>query len=290
MPLCEWMPVATTSPHGLRLLLTRRWIGYLALALVFAVACVSLGFWQFARLEQSRTQIARITANYDSAPVALDSVLPTLENFDVSDSWKQVTATGRYLEDEQILVRSRPLNGDVGFEVLTPLHTTDGRVFIVDRGWIPSGDTTAVASRVPQPPMGDVTVIARLKPSEPALAGRDAVDGTVPTIHLPMIRDLLVEQAPDAKIIIGAYGLVVSESPAVTEMPTPATKPELDEGPHLSYALQWLIFAVMGFVGLGLAVRNERRIAAGLKEADNRPVIGRRRTDESDEDAILDAR
>lgn len=282
--------MATTNPPGLRLLLTRRWIGYLALALVFAVACVSLGFWQFARLEESRTQIARVTANYDSAPVLLQSVIPNLDSFRLSDSWKQVTVSGRYLDDQQILVRSRPLNGDVGFEVLTPLRLSDGKIFIVDRGWIPSGDTTAIASRVPQPPVGDVTVIARLKPSEPALAGRDAVDGTVPTIHLPMIRELIRAHSADAPVIVGAYGLIVSESPAVTDMPTPAGKPELDEGPHLSYALQWLIFAVMGFVGLGLAVRNERRISAGLKEADNRPVVARRRTDESDEDAILDGR
>ncbi len=290
MRLFERMPVTTTNPRGLRLLLTRRWIGYLVLALVFAVACVSLGMWQFARLEESRTQIARVKANYDSTPVVLESVITTLDSFTLSDSWKQVTASGRYLDNQQILVRSRPLNGDVGFEVLAPLRLSDGRIFIVDRGWIPSGDTTAVASRVPQPPAGDVTVIARLKPSEPALAGRDAVDGTVPTIHLPMIRELIRAHSADAPVIVGAYGLVVSESPAVTEMPTPAEKPELDEGPHLSYALQWLIFAVMGFVGLGLAVRNERRISAGLKEADNRPVIARRRTDESDEDAILDGR
>lgn len=284
------MPVTTANPRGLGLLLTRRWIGYLALALVFAVACVSLGFWQFARLEESRTQIARIAANYDSTPVALESVLPTLDAFDLGDSWKQIYVSGQYLDDQQILVRSRPLNGDVGFEVLVPLLSGDGRIFIVDRGWIPSGNTTSIASRVPEPPQGDVLVIARLKPSEPALAGREAVDGTVPTIHLPMVRDLVSENITNANVIVGAYGLVVSESPAVTEMPTPAVKPELDEGPHLSYALQWMIFAVMGFVGLGLAVRNERRIAAGLKEADNRPVIARRRTDESDEDAILDRR
>jgi hypothetical protein len=70
-------------------------------------------------------------------------------------------------------------------------------------------------------------------------------------------------------------------------MPTAGVKPELDEGPQLSYALQWLLFAVMGFVGLALAVRNERRIRLGLKEADNRPLVGRRRTDESEEDDII---
>jgi hypothetical protein len=53
--------------------------------------------------------------------------------------------------------------------------------------------------------------------------------------------------------------------------------------------LQWLLFAIMGFVGLGLAVRNERRIRLGLKTADNRPVIGRRASDETEEDAAIDS-
>jgi cytochrome oxidase assembly protein ShyY1 len=279
--------LASSNTHiqslGWRVLLTRRWIGYLTLAVVFAVACVGLGFWQFARLDEARTHIARIDANYDAVPVALAEVLADNESFDVSQTWKPVLATGEYDIANQILVRSRPLDGQIGFEVLTPLLMSDGRVFIIDRGWIPSGATTAEPGNVPDPPQGEVTVIARLKPPEPALAGREAVDGTVPTIHLPMIRTLV---GPET--IVGAYGVLASESPAVEAMPTPPQKPVLDEGPHLSYALQWLLFAIMGFVGLGLAVRNERRIRLGLKSADNRPVIGRRASDESEEDAAIE--
>lgn len=275
---------AQAQLHGWGVLLTRRWIGYLTLAVVFAAACVGLGFWQFARLDEARMHIARIDANYDAAPVAIDLVLADSDSFDVSQTWKPVVASGQYDVANQILVRSRPLDGQIGFEVLTPLVLTDGRVFIIDRGWIPSGETTAEPGNVPDPPQGEVTVIARLKPPEPALAGREAVDGTVPTIHLPMIRTLV---GPET--IVGAYGTLDSESPAVAEMPTPPQKPALDEGPHLSYALQWLLFAIMGFVGLGLAVRNERRIRLGLKTADNRPVIGRRATDETEEDAAIDS-
>ena len=270
-------------PRGLRILLTRRWIGYLVLAVVFALACASLGYWQFARLEEARVQIARIEKNYDAAPVEIGDVLPQKSGFDLRDTWLPVRATGTYVLADQLLVRSRPLDGQVGFEVLTPLRLSDGRLFIVDRGWIPSGDTTALPGEVPLPPRGTVDVVARLKPSEPALAGREATNGSVATIELALIDNLL-----DGNVITGAYGLLDSERPSVTTVPLAATRPELDEGPHLSYALQWILFAVMGFVGLALAVRNERRIRDGVTTADNRPVIGRRRTDESIEDEQID--
>ena len=270
-------------PRGLRILLTRRWLGYLVLALVFAVACVLLGVWQFARLEEARVQIARIELNYDATPVSIDEVLSVSRDFDPENTWLSVRATGTYVEADQLLVRSRPLDGQVGFEVLTPLRLSNGELFVVDRGWIPSGATTALPSEVPEPPQGLVEVIARLKPSEPALAGREAVDGTVATIELALIDDLL-----GGDVITGAYGLLDSEQPSVAPMPRAAMRPELDEGPHLSYALQWILFAIMGFVGLGLAVRNERRIRDGLKPGDNRPMIGRRRTDEAVEDEQID--
>ena len=285
----EWMnrlasSTPSSQPRGAWILLTRRWIGYLTLAVVFAAACVGLGVWQFARLDESRTQIARINANYDAMPVAIDDVLGGISSFDLEQTWLPVEAVGKYDTENQILVRSRPRDGQIGFEVLTPLILTDGRIFIVDRGWIPSGETTAIAGDVPAPPSGEVTVIARVKPPEPALAGRDAVDGTVPTINLTMIQGLV---GPET--IVGAYGVLESESPAVSPMPLAGEKPELDEGPHLSYALQWLLFAIMGFVGLGLAVRNERRIRLGLKDADNRTILGRRATDESEEDAAIES-
>ena len=42
-------------------------------------------------------------------------------------------------------------------------------------------------------------------------------------------------------------------------VPTALPKPALDEGPHLSYAFQWLVFAILGFVALAWAVRQEYR-------------------------------
>ena len=238
---------------GWRFAFTRRWAGYLALTVVFAIVCVSLGFWQLARRAEARAEIDRVESNWDSAPVPIGDVLPELDSFDADDKWMPVELTGRYLVDEQLLARNRPLNDTTGFEVLVPFELADGTVFIVDRGWVPTGNDQDAPDGVPPPPTGEVTVVARLKAGEPTVIGRSAPDGQVATINLPEIAALL-----DEPTYTGAYGLLASEDPEVAR-PVAATKPYPDEGPHLSYAFQWFVFALLGFIGLGFAVRQEYR-------------------------------
>ena len=85
---------------------------------------------------------------------------------------------------------------------------------------------------------------------------------------------------------VGAYGLIASEDPAPAVVPAPPMKPALDEGPHLSYALQWIVFAIMAFAALGWAVRQEVRIRRGELPAEPRRTRGP--TDADIEDAQLD--
>lgn len=272
--------------------LTRRWAGYLALTIVFAIVCSLLGMWQFARRAEAQVEISRIDANYDATPVAIDNVLPTRESFEESQKWTPVLLEGTYLTDQQQLVRNRPFGGQPGFEIITPLRLDDGSVFIVDRGWIPTGATQDAPDRVPAAPSGPVTVTARLKAGEPEIAGRSVAEGSgqIPTIDLPLLAGML-----DAPVYTGAYGLVVSESPSVADMPAMAPRPVRDEGPHLSYALQWFVFALLAFVGLGWALRQEyRSVNADDPEEQERAAerervrSARAPSDADVEDAILD--
>jgi cytochrome oxidase assembly protein ShyY1 len=256
----------------------RRWGGYVALTIVFAIVCGLLSWWQWSRRVEAVDEIAKIEANYDAAPVALDDLLPELDSAADDAEWRPVVMTGEYLVEEQLLVRNRPRNSLPGFEVLVPLQLSDGTVFVVDRGWVPGGSTPDAPQAVPSPPAGEVTVVVRLKPGEPEIPGRGAPEGQLATVRLPDVAALV-----DAPTYTGMYGLVMSEDPAPAESPLPAFKPVQDEGPHLSYALQWIVFGLMAFVGLVWAVRRERKIAAG-----NAPVA-RREKDADVEDALLDA-
>lgn len=267
-----------------------RWTGYLAFVVVFAVACVFLAQWQLARRTEAVQASDKVIANYDSQPVALNTALPHPDSYDDAQEWSQVRLKGHYLPDEQLLVRTRPLHGSPGFEVLVPFAVSDGNLFIVDRGWVPIGSEQDEPDSVPPPPSGEATVIVRLKPSEPRVPGRSAPDGQVPTIELNHIQNIVGHPT-----YTGAYGLMVSESPAVATRPQALPKPAIDEGPHLSYAFQWVAFGLLAFIALAWAVRQEYRVVNAHDPAERERAKQRERrkrergpSDADIEDAIID--
>lgn len=262
----------------LRLLREPRWLGYVALAVVFAIVCCFLAVWQWNRREEALTAIDRLESNYDRAPSAVADVLPEPSAFDPDQQWRPVLLEGEYLLDEQLLLRGRWRRGQVGFDVVTPFRTLDGRVFIVDRGWIDQAVGAEHPRTEPETPEGPTTVVARLRPNEGSIAGRGAPEGQIASVDLPSLAESLA-----APTYTGAYGLLVSEDGAVPDDVSVASRPVLDEGPHLSYSLQWYVFALGGFAAVAWGIRDELRSAS--------PVVRpkrRRRTDADVEDDILD--
>lgn len=264
-----------------------RWVVYVLIAIGFAVACVFLSNWQFERNETRAAQIELVEQNYDADPVPLADLIGADGVLDPSDEWHPVILQGEYLADEQLLVRNRPHGGTSAFEVLVPFRDVDGRVFIVDRGWVPPGDGDAPDS-VPAPPSGEVEVTVRLRPGEQLPAsGRGAPEGQVPTIHLPSIATIV-----GGDVITGAYGRVMTEEPAGDGVLGGFDSPTDDPGPHLSYAIQWILFALMGFIFIGYIIRTEivkhREEVEGVPAPVKQP---RRRDHDADvEDELLDVR
>ncbi len=261
-----------------------RWTGYLAVAVAFAIACAFLSQWQFARNTERTAQIAIVEANYHQPPAALGDIIGRDGAFDLADEWRQVRLTGRYATEDTLLVRNRPHGGTRAFEVVVPFHTDDGRVLIVNRGWVPTG-TGDVPDAVPQPVAGPLEVVVRLRPGEPLpRSGRTAPEGQVPMLHLPTIAEVT---GPGT--ITSAYGELVSESPAAASAPYGFDSPTEDPGPHLSYAIQWILFAIMGFVFIFYVIRTE--VTRAREEREGRPPSEPRRRRDRDsaaEDALLD--
>jgi len=263
-----------------------RWAVYVLIAIGFAVACVFLSQWQFDRNATREEQIALVEQNYDADPVPLADLIGADGALQPNDEWHPVLLRGEYLVDEQLLVRNRPHGGTSAFEVLVPFQDADGRVFIVDRGWVPPGEGDSPDS-VAAPPSGEVEVIVRLRPGEQVPAsGRGAPAGQVPTINLPTIAELV-----DGDVITGAYGQLISEDPAANTALGGFSSPTDDPGPHLSYAIQWILFAIMGFIFIGYIIRTE--IVKHREEVEGIPTpvkAPRRRDKDADvEDELLDA-
>lgn len=282
-----------------------RWAMYIGVAILFAIACGFLSNWQFSRNAERSEQLRLVTENYDAAPVPLGDLLAPGAELAPDDEWRPVRLSGQYLADEELLVRNRAHGGSAAYEVLVPFRLDDGRVLLVDRGWLPPGERQPEPDTIPAPPSGQTEVVVRLRPGEPVPAsGRTAETGQVPTINL----GLVVEQT--GPLEQGAYGLLVSEDPAPAAAPLPIDPPSDDPGPHLSYAIQWILFAVMGFGFLSYVIVSERRIRREeIEEARERgeeppaptrtkldPITAHRARkrptdrDGADEDALLDAR
>ena len=237
-----------------KFLLTSRWLGYFAMAVVFAIACVALGNWQMNRRNAVVENIHKIQQNYAGAVVDYANIAANFDQLDPAKEWTQVRLKGTYQNSDQRIVRNRPLNGAPGYEVLVPVTLENGDTVIVDRGWLPIGNNEAGhPDTVPQPVPGVVEVIARLKPAEPKL-DRGAPEGQLASIDLK-------EYAGQVgyPIKTGSYGQLASESPAAAINPVAFPAPSIDEGSHLSYALQWIAFGILAFIGFGYAARMQRR-------------------------------
>lgn len=270
---------------------SRRWTGYLALVVAFAVASSALGVWQLNRRAEALAEVARIDANYDAEAVPVAEALPDPAAFGIDQRWLVVALEGVYLADEEVVIRNRPFEGSSGFEVVTPFRLEDGSVFMVDRGWIAQG-SDGRPSDYAAPPSGRVEIEARLKAGEDRIPGRTSSGNELATLDLAELADRVDEPA-----YTGAYGVLVQSGADADEPPLAAARPPRDEGPHLSYALQWFVFALMAFVGLAWAANQERRALAEASVSPDSPSAARaprtpsrERRDADIEDEILDRR
>jgi cytochrome oxidase assembly protein ShyY1 len=162
-------------------------------------------------------------------------------------------------------VRNRPHRGDgaeatFGYEIVVPLVLPDGSAFLVDRGWVPNGRSgSAPGGRpdaVPEPPAGTVSVVARLRSSEPR-RGHDLPAGQVGSVSVAQIAEAI------GRPTYRAYGALLKETPAPADAPAllDPVRTEGGEGINASYAVQWAVFALLG-LGFPVWIIRRRREAA----------------------------
>lgn len=228
----------------LRLLLRPRWIAFFVIVAGITVLFVRLGFWQLDRLDQRRAANAVIENARNHPTVDVNRLIKADAIANKNVSYRKVSAKGQYDAAHQFLVRNRTVDDRVGFFVLTPLRTGTGTLLIV-RGWIPPGAEAAKAPQVPTPPTGTVTVTGRLRLSESEKGTSNQLDGytALTRINTSNIAHNLAQPT------YNAYLELIDQQPAADDALTLINEPPLDEGPHLSYAVQWFLFAAIGVGG-----------------------------------------
>jgi cytochrome oxidase assembly protein ShyY1 len=246
---------------------------------------VGLASWQIERRSEAVSKIERIANNYDLEKLSFEEVSSLSGNSLVGYEWRQVELSGSYLVADTLLVRNRAIAGQPGFVQLVPFLLETGKIVVVERGWI-AADSDLNPSNTFLPSESVKSLVARVRLGE-TIPNRESPSGQVTSINLPEIKQLIsldVEQ--------DFYLRMVSESPAESSYPQPLSRPILDEGNHLSYAVQWIIFAVMGFLALFWAIRQEQEFRRMERDPTYVPRSLRRKAnaDSSVEDEILDRR
>lgn len=224
---------------------------------MIVVTCLALSAWQFDRLQTRRADNARLITRSQQPPAPLEELAGGAEE---AALYRRAEAAGGYDLVEEVLLRSRSYQGRPGHHLLTPLVTASGTALIVDRGWVPLDvdEPGATRTQAPQDRV-EVTGILLASESKGFLSLADPPPGEVDSLPRADL-DRLSEQLP-----YPVYPLYLrlqeQVPPNPGDLPEPVPVPEPDDGPHLSYAVQWLFFAVAAAVVYGALVRKERRKA-----------------------------
>lgn len=213
----------------------------LVVGVLAALLCARLGLWQLDRLRQRRALNAELTAQAALAPLLLEDTVgapATLREL----RYRQATANGVFEFDRQVVEMARPRHGAPGVYVLTPLRLGDGRRVLVNRGWIYSPDARTV------------DLPALMEPETTTVRGLFVPPRGDPRAVRP---DTL---SPD---LLPAILRRTARPAGAPEQLVPLDPPELTEGPHLSYAVQWFAFGTIALVGGFLLYRHEAASGTG---------------------------
>lgn len=250
-----------------RFLLSRQWVILTLLALVLIPVMIELGFWQFHRHESRVARNERIATSIEAAPVPAEELTSPGHKVSERERYRQVTATGRYDTEHEVVVRRRTNADDrVGVHVVTPLVLDSGKVLLVNRGWIEANGPQNKVPPIPAPPRGEVNVTGRLMPDETT-----STSGIKDLKGLPDGMVMLIGSAQMATTlgdpVLGGFVQLASPAPANG---TPELLPAPDSsgiGAHMAYAVQWWLFTAAVPVGWVILVRRELRDQAAAKAA-----------------------
>jgi surfeit locus 1 family protein len=208
----------------------------MGLMLLAAAGFARLGVWQLDRLRQRRAANVVTLAARNAPPVTLT---PASSGTDTLGQHR-VVARGRYDFANELVVRGDVFEGVPGVRIVTPLLLDRaGPAVLVERGFLPAPDALTVDARSAEEP-GELTVRGIAVPV-PAGGGQPIEHRGTTTwrrLDLPAIR---------ARLPYPVLPVYIRQTPdkGLPHFPRRLPPVPVDEGPHLSYAIQWFLFAAL---------------------------------------------
>lgn len=251
--------------HKLRFLLSRRWIVFALVVVALAWVAWRLGEWQFHRLEDRKERNEIIQRNEEAGAAPVSEVLAPGRGVALADEWRIVQATGTYAVEDTVIVRYRTREGAAGVDVVVPLELADGTSLLVDRGWYATDNRGVTTADVPEPPAGEVTITGWVRRDAEGDSA-EVADQSTRAVDSGRIGDALGRE------VLGGWVDLRSESPEPETPLVPVELPELDEGPHFFYGLQWWFFGALAIFGFFYLIYDEWRGGRGPWGNDRTPT------------------
>lgn len=251
-----------------RFLLSRQWVILTLVALLLIPTMIRLGIWQMHRYEERAARNQLVADALKADPVPVERLTSPGHEVTSDERYYRVTAKGRFDTGNEVVVRRRTnADDEVGYHVLTPFVLNDGKVLLVNRGWIPSDGLSQTAfPKIPAPPGGEITVTGRLMPDETTEAsGIKDLQG-LPDRQIMLINSEREARRLDAQVL-GGYIALTDPEPE-DGSPQLIGRPGDENGAlNYAYALQWWLFAAGVPVGWVILARRERRDRAAAAAA-----------------------
>lgn len=224
-----------------------------ALAVVLIYGCIQGALWQYDRHQVRHDKNSLILANINK-PAITESQLINLN--DAKRAWRETEITGSFIPTKEILVRNRYHEGKYGFGVITLFKSEQDNFFWVDRGWVVAGKD-ATTPPITTPVTGDkVEILARVRIANI----ENQIAGSVFAVPNGKDGKQLEKWNETGSVTTQDFYLdLISTSNSQFDPEVPSTLPEISDGPHLAYSLQWLIFAFLVALALFLVIREERK-------------------------------
>lgn len=238
-----------------KFLLTPKWIALTLAVIVLIPTFKALSDWQWSRFNNRQNLNNSVIESQQKPTVPFTELAPNGELANSNDQWRSVSASGKFILQEQYLVRKKSLDSDPGLWVVTPFKLDNGQVITVVRGWTAAAASAQLSPTLSEIPNSNFDLTGRLRqitlpikaePTDLPDGQRVAVDPKYGTAYLELISASPALNTPEIITLPG---------------------PKLTEGTHRSYAIQWIIFIVMLVGGYAVLVRNElinRRKLSGM--------------------------
>ncbi|QWB26487.1 MULTISPECIES: SURF1 family protein [Streptomyces] len=243
-----------------RFLMSRQWVILTLIALLLIPTMIRLGIWQMHRYEERTARNQLVSDALAADPVPVEKLTEPGHTVTSAERYRTVSAKGRFDTEDEVVVRRRTNSDDeVGYHILTPFVLDDGKVLLVNRGWIPSdGPSQTAFPKVPAPPAGEVTVTGRLMPDETTEAsGIKNLQG-LPDRQIMLINSEQEARRLDARVL-GGYIAQTAPEPKGDTPELLGNPGEEDAALNYAYAYQWWLFAAAVPVGWVILARREAR-------------------------------